>query len=417
MFIFSLAVKIYDIRKPDRYYFDEIYFAFTANEMAQWHKAGWRYVPGAPKGVAYEWTHPPLGKEITAIGIKIFGNNPVGWRIFQVLFGAAGTIIIYFLVTELFRNKLAGLFASVIYTFESMTFVLSRISMVDIYLVTFMQLSLLFLLRFINYKKLKSLAASGFFIGCAISVKWNGIFGLFFLCAITLLYLSYTQESFKIPVIKPGFIRIKNPVSTILLFLIILPLFIYFLTYIPFLLTGNSFHDLLILQRSMYYYHKNLHATHPYSSLWWQWPVMLKPVFMYLKPVGNNASFIYAIGNPFIWWTGSLFTVAGLIYSLVRRNLGVLLAVMGLLAFWVPWIISPRALTFIYHFFPSVTFMIIITAYFLSLLWQRAGYFRYLVCIYLLVAVITFCYFYPITSGYPVAKKNIDSYMWIKSWR
>ena len=417
LFIVSFAVKIYGISEPERYYFDEIYYAFTSNEMAQWNEGGWKYLEGAPEGVAYEWSHPPLGKEITAVAIKIFGNNSLGWRIFQVLFGAAGSIIIYFLAAELFRNKIAGLFASLLYTFESMVFVLSRISMVDIYLVTFLQLALLFLVRFLNYRTIKNLLIAGIFSGCAISVKWNGVFGLSFMCVIAFMYLYYEKQRINIPRKLSGFTMIQNPFVVLSICLILLPLTVYFLTYIPFLLMGNSLQDLLTLQKSMYYYHKDLTATHPYSSQWWQWPLMLEPVFLYLKSMGDKSAFIYTMGNPFIWWTGSLFTIAGIIVSVLKRNFGLLIAILGLFALWTPWIISPRSLIFIYHFFPSLIFILLVSAYFLSYFWQKSRIFQYLVCIYFIIVVATFIYFYPITAGYPIPNSEIEGYMWIKTWR
>lgn len=417
LFIIAFAVKVYGVSEPEKYYFDEIYYAFTANEMAQWKGTGWEYKEGAPEGVAYEWTHPPLGKEITVIGIKIFGNNSLGWRILQVLFGAAGTIIIYFLATELFKNKLAGLFTSILYTFESMIFVLSRISMMDIYLITFMQLALLFVIRFFNYRNFKNIIVAGIFTGCAISVKWNGVFGLFFISVILLIYLSYEQYRIEIPRKIFRYKIYLNPLAIVLLCFISLPLIVYVLTYIPFFIMGNSFGDFLILQKSMYYYHKDLDATHPYSSQWWQWPLMLKPVFIYLKSLGEQSAYIYTMGNPFIWWTGSLFTIAGIILSIIKRNFALLLVVMGLFAFWIPWIISPRSLTFIYHFFPSILFMLLVIGYFLCYLWSRYKYFKYVVCLYLILAIATFIYFYPITAGTPIPNTEIGDYMWIKSWR
>ena len=48
--------------------FDEIYHARTAYENI--HNLS-----------VYEWTHPPLGKLIIALGILLFGMKPFGWRI------------------------------------------------------------------------------------------------------------------------------------------------------------------------------------------------------------------------------------------------------------------------------------------------------------------------------------------------
>jgi len=132
LFIVSLGLKLNDLGQPKRHFFDENFFAFTAVEMAKGNPQGWQIGERAPGKVEYEWTHPPLGKEITAIGIIMFGEKSSSWRIMQAIFGALGTIFIFFLAKNLFNSNSAGIFASFLYTFESLVFVFSRIALVDI---------------------------------------------------------------------------------------------------------------------------------------------------------------------------------------------------------------------------------------------------------------------------------------------
>jgi len=67
---------------PDQYIYDEVYHAYTAAQYADGNTDAWLWSTKAPKdGVAYEWTHPPLGKLIMAAGIWIAGDDPFGWRI------------------------------------------------------------------------------------------------------------------------------------------------------------------------------------------------------------------------------------------------------------------------------------------------------------------------------------------------
>ncbi|MER3445503.1 MAG: hypothetical protein C4291_01100, partial [Candidatus Dadabacteria bacterium] len=145
LLIISLGLKFYRLNNPKGYYFDEIYFAFTAEEMVRGNRAAWELGHEAPKGFAYEWTHPQLGKETSALGILIFGDRPFGWRFFQALFGGFGTLVIYILGKELFESKRVGIIAAFLFTFESFIFVLSRITMVDIFVMVFILLSSLFL--------------------------------------------------------------------------------------------------------------------------------------------------------------------------------------------------------------------------------------------------------------------------------
>ena len=55
-------------------YFDEIYHARTAYE-------------NVVNVYPYEISHPPLGKLIISIGIRLFGMTPFGWRFMGTLFG------------------------------------------------------------------------------------------------------------------------------------------------------------------------------------------------------------------------------------------------------------------------------------------------------------------------------------------
>jgi dolichyl-phosphate-mannose--protein O-mannosyl transferase len=76
------------------------------------------------------------------------------------------------------------------------------------------------------------------------------------------------------------------------------------------------------LQKQMWWYHTNLNATHAYTSLWWTWPLDIRPVWFYVKYCTNPADRsdpmcartydstggaktigdIYTMGNPLIFW-------------------------------------------------------------------------------------------------------------------
>src|SRR6188474_1696483 len=62
---------------PSTPFFDEIHYLPAARAiLALSH-------PANPE-------HPPLGKELLALGIALFGDRPLGWRIMPVLFGTLG---------------------------------------------------------------------------------------------------------------------------------------------------------------------------------------------------------------------------------------------------------------------------------------------------------------------------------------
>ncbi|MER3445504.1 MAG: hypothetical protein C4291_01105 [Candidatus Dadabacteria bacterium] len=215
---------------------------------------------------------------------------------------------------------------------------------------------------------------------------------------------------------SPIFVALKILPRIISIFILI-PIGIYMLVHLPFFLYGNSLGDFIYLQKSMYAYHKDLNATHPYASLWWKWPLLLRPVYLYLESNGQESAHIYTIGNPLIWWTGCVFLILGVI-EVIRKELpGLAFAILSVFAYWLPWALSLRKLVFIYHFLPSLPFVILIIAYFLNLIWARARYGRVFVVVYLVAALGMFVYFYPIIAAVPISNDSLGRFFWLKSWR
>ncbi|MBR2717342.1 MAG: glycosyltransferase family 39 protein, partial [Oscillospiraceae bacterium] len=52
----------------------------------------------------YEITHPPLGKAIISLGIRLFGMTPFGWRFMGALTGVLMVPLMYLLVKQLTKD-------------------------------------------------------------------------------------------------------------------------------------------------------------------------------------------------------------------------------------------------------------------------------------------------------------------------
>jgi len=187
--IFSFGSKLYRLEVPKTYYFDEVYYAFTAQEMAKGNKHAWQNTGYPPEDFAYEWTHPPLGKELSALGIKIFGDNAFGWRFFQAFFGGLGALLIYLVAKNLFLSKGVGLIAAVLYSLDSFLFVLSRITMVDIFMVDFLLLASLFVIKYARSRKKRDYSR-------APRCRLNGaVYTYGYFLPESLFFLSITMKS------------------------------------------------------------------------------------------------------------------------------------------------------------------------------------------------------------------------------
>src|SRR6185312_10383641 len=81
--------------------------------------------------------HPPLAKQIIALSIHAFGDNPLGWRYPGGLFGALSIVAVYLCALALFRKQEQAVAASLIAFFNQMLFVIARTAMLDIFALTF----------------------------------------------------------------------------------------------------------------------------------------------------------------------------------------------------------------------------------------------------------------------------------------
>ena len=417
--MFSFGSKLYRLEVPKTYYFDEVYYAFTAQEMAKGNKHAWQNTGFPPEDFAFEWTHPPLGKELSAIGIKLFGDNTFGWRFFQAFFGGLGALLIYLVAKNLFMSKGAGLIAAILYSLDTFIFVLSRITMVDIFMVDFLLLASLFVIKYARSRKTLFLMLAGLFAGASMSIKWSGVYILVYLAGVSFILMYYFEVSLSDTKDRSYVKSVLNLVPRMALAFIVLPLLVYLVTYLPFFYFGNSLGDFISLQNSMLNYHGSVVTHHPYESRWWQWPLMLEPVYLHFDDFGEGIrAHIYALGNPFIWWSGCFFLLLGIIQAVRKENPSLIFAVVSVLALWLPWAISPRKITFIYHYMPAFVFVLVISAYFLNRLWNmNTKYGKALVILYLIVAAGVFFYFYPIVAAVNMESYQHEQYMWFESWR
>lgn len=448
---------------PERYsfrnsmYFDEIYHARTAYE----------FLHGLP---TYENTHPPLGKILISVGIAIFGMNPFGWRIMGTLFGIAMLPFLYLLGKKMTGNTPAAALACFLFAFDFMHFTQTRIATIDVYITFFVIAMYYFMYSYCSmsfydtppHKTFLPLGLCGVCMGLGIACKWTGVYAG---CGLALLFFAHLLRRYReylYAKAHPGkstngidhkYIVKNFPNYTIktidfcLTFFVLIPVVIYLLSYLPFVNTAHPglLDRMLANQTSMFNYHSGLEATHPYSSSWYEWPTMVRPIWYYSGYVTDAIKEgISAFGNPVVWWIG-IPAFIYILYLLIRNNAflcsltrhtktesstdtaitlshreyatAAFLAV-GYLAQYLPWFFVTR-ITFIYHYFPSVPFVVLMIVYSL-MQWKKHVSDRAFVigcCAYAAVAFALFLLFYPVLSGQPVDVDFVIKYLrWRPTW-
>ncbi|MFQ5443932.1 MAG: phospholipid carrier-dependent glycosyltransferase [Nitrospinales bacterium] len=178
-------------------------------------------------------------------------------------------------------------------------------------------------------------------------------------------------------------------------------------------LHGSFLTDISKFHETMLRYNYFLGATHHDASRWWSWPLMTTPIFYWTGPKAG----IYFLGNPVVWWGGSLAFLASLIMSVRRilrrlikktagQNFLFYVPVAGFLIAYLPYIPVPRVL-FMYHYLPPLLFSLLFTTLFLDrsgwimdggLTEQRWSYWGTIVLLiagFIVISPLTFGWQYP----------------------
>jgi dolichyl-phosphate-mannose-protein mannosyltransferase len=77
--------------------------------------------------------HPPLGKEMIAVGEWLFGLTPFGWRFSVALIGSLSVLLLARIVRRMTRSTLLGCVAGLLMALDGLEFVLSRTAILDIF--------------------------------------------------------------------------------------------------------------------------------------------------------------------------------------------------------------------------------------------------------------------------------------------
>lgn len=386
-------------------YFDEIYFARTAYE----------YANGLP---AYEWVHPPLGKIIMSIPISLFKMAPFYYRLMGNIAGVLMIPILYIFAKRMFKKTKYGLLAGMFIAMDNFHFAHTRIATVDSFLVLFILLSFLFMYEYFLldksffYKKIMRLFLSGFFIGCAICIKWTALFAA--LALAILFFIHFYFSYFKNNKMKTEGYKI---LGFCFVFFVFIPIFLYILFYLCFsnmeYYQTRNIKEIMNITTSMYQYHSSLKDPHPFYSSFYTWPFMLHPVWYYARVVGNVKSTISGFGNPILWWF-STFSILYLFYKAFKKDKDAFLLLIIYECMVFPYLSITRGM-FLYHYFPMLPFTFLALVLLVRDVTSKIKNNYFYLTILILVSFFFF-YFFPIVSGMKSTVAEIQERKWISSW-
>ena len=389
-------------------YFDEIYHARTAYENVE------NIYP-------YEISHPPLGKLIISIGILFFGMNPFGWRVMGTLFGVLMLPLLYVFLKNLFGKRAIAICGTLIFAFDFMHFVQTRIATIDTYAVFFVLGMYFFMYRYITVDRdnpliprrswIIPILMSGLFFGLGAASKWTVIYGAAGLALIWLLFWIFRgRDLVRCGRGKQLVRELAADIGVCLIAFIIVPAVIYYMSYYPYgkasglsgisMFFSTEYRDIMLNnQKYMFTYHVGVETPHPYSSKWYQWIINARPILYYLEyNTDTTKSAFAAFLNPFVCWAGLLAIFACVALMLRRKDGRAMFILIGYLSQLLPWVPVPR-ITFAYHYFPCAVFLVLAICYVFDIVMKKSPEWRKYVYGLTALSVFLFVMFYPVLTG------------------
>ena len=402
----------------DEAYFDEIYHPRTA----------WEHIRGIEP---YEISHPPLGKLIMGVGIRLFGMTPFGWRFMGTLFGVGMLPLLYVFLKNLFGRTSIATCGTILLTADFMHLTQTRLATIDTYAFFFILLMYWFMYRYLTLpagtpfrKCALPLFLSGLFWGIGAASKWTVIYGCTGL--VVLYFIGLYQKVRDWPAEQPGRVKwVFQILGFSVLVFAVIPAAIYTLSYLPYAMAeGDTSLTGLIgamweNQKYMLSYHSGVTDSHPYSSRWYQWLFDIRPILYYMdNDVAGYTTRFAAFVNPVVCWGGLLAVASCAVQAVRRRCARALFIFIGYLAQLVPWFFIGR-ITFAYHYFPSVLFLVLALCYVFHTLAEREEMVNWKPAMFAVTggAVGLYALFYPVLVGIQIPTWYSNNVLgWFPSW-
>ncbi|RCS67216.1 phospholipid carrier-dependent glycosyltransferase [Brachybacterium sp. JB7] len=487
LFGLALVLRLWGLGTVDELIFDETYYVKDGYALTQegvemsWpdeHDA----VFESGDVDTYEDTgsyvvHPPLGKWLIGLGMSLMGpDSPAGWRISSALMGSAAVLMLTFIGRRLFRSTTVGLIAGLLLAIDGMHIVHSRTSLLDPFLMFFALAAFGALLidrdRFRERlaretARLHASAAlaptlgisgglrpwrlaAGVLLGMACSVKWSGLYMIAVFGIMTVLWDWWARRTIaQRRWLLGGLVKDAIPAffATVGTAVVVYVLswsgwFASSVGYNRHLAerdgagTGNGVIDSLVslwlYHRQAYDFHVGLDSEHPYQANPLGWPLMLRPTNFYYRSyeygengceVAKCASHILDVGNPLIWWLGSIAVIVTLLLAILRFDGRAWAALAGIIGGYLPWLLYMDRTIFTFYAVVFEPWLILCLAYVLGLVIgprgadseRRLAGGLFAGSLLVLIVLVS-AFFWPLWTGEVIDLEQWRYRMWLPGW-
>jgi dolichyl-phosphate-mannose--protein O-mannosyl transferase len=364
------------------------------------------FVQAARGYLHHSWVyqdHPPFGILLMSAGMGLLGDTSTAWRIMPALSGIVILVLLGYIAWELFRSKAAVAITVFLAALDGFFIVYSRAALTDGILLALILGTFLSLLKVKRSRDLMWI--TGTLFGLAICVKMSGLFLLG-----PILYYVFKKKLWRG---LPG----------MLIWAVVLYWAILVLSKILANLPG-PFLDAWHWQLFAVKYHTTVYAG--LGERWWTWPFMRDSYKLMETYHGIKIAVVKLFANPLILWSSTVtfFGLGGLyVWNLtgrLKKSTSTLLSqayeplLVAYVSFYLPWIIYIQRIEFIYHYWFSYTFALLILAGVLAEVWKKWWWITIIILSLFLWAA---WYFFPLWTGLFMPMADFLQRIWLPGWR
>ncbi|MEI4273095.1 phospholipid carrier-dependent glycosyltransferase [Klenkia sp. LSe6-5] len=456
----TFVSRLWDLSYPGDLLFDEAYYPPEANEVLEW---GYEYNRGYTFIV-----HPPLGKLLIAGGIKVFGNDSLGWRFPSLVAGTVAVVVLTRLARRLTGSTLLGLVAGLLMALDGFAFTVGRIGLLDVFLQVFVVCAVACLVVDRDQVRARVQAhvrtatgfalgprgwriAAGVLFGCATGVKWSGVWFLAFFAVLSLFWDRAAWRAAGVD--SPTHTALRRGLPGATWALAVVPVLTYLATFTGWFRGENAqgrhwaeqnpdtdwpwipgaLRSLWHMHGEWLSFHNGLSTPHPWESGPWSWLVDGRPILLW-NPQGLTDAdgeqvirYILMVGTPTLWFAFAPAMLWLLWRIVARRDPAATTVAVGIAAGWLTWFINLDRTMFIFYMAPVLPFFVLaVTLALQDVLGRQTGPDRDpptrrqlglgAVAFYLAVVAMTFVFFYPVLTGQPLSYDEWVQRMWFPSW-
>ena len=423
--------------------------------------------------------HPPLGKQLIALGEYFFGYDAVGWRIASALAGTLCILLVIRVTRRLTGSTLLGGIAGILLICDGLSHVQSRMGMLDAFSALFVLAAFATMVRDRDdvRERLAVVMAqgriddtvygprlgfrwwrfgTGLLVGLGCAVKWSGIYWVVAFAALTLIWDATARRAAGVQ--RPWVGTLRRDLGPALWALAVVPVLAYLSAWWAWfgsetaidrhvvgtaIGTGGPFSFVPDALRSLWYYsghvlafHEGLDTPvgdpHPWESKPWTWPMGLRPMLYYYAGTGDVTgcgqsdcvSAVMLIGTPALWWPAPLVGLWALWRTLTRFDWRYAAVLVGYGAGFLPWFLNINRQMYFFYMAPVAPFLVIATVLVMGEVLGRAGAPRerhrtglFVVALWVGLVVANFAWLWPILDGLPITQATWQAELWLPSWR